>query len=107
MTAIEAISNSPMDRRRFLRCGIGAATLGVAAGSPAVSKEKPVPLRDRICLFTDHLDDHGFTYAEIAVHLKQLGMAGPDLTVRPGGVVPPERVAEELPKVAAALRIPG
>jgi sugar phosphate isomerase/epimerase len=55
----------------------------------------------------DHLDDHGFTYQEIAAHLKELGVTGPDLTVRPGGVVPPERVTEELPKMAAALREQG
>jgi sugar phosphate isomerase/epimerase len=36
--------------------------------------------------------------------LKDLGVSGPDLTVRPGGLVPPERAAEELPKAVAAFR---
>jgi sugar phosphate isomerase/epimerase len=81
-----------------------AATL--AAGAVA-DEMKPVPVQDRICLFTDHLDDYGYTYKEVASMLKQLRVAGPDLTVRPGGLVPPERVAEELPRAVAAFREEG
>lgn len=65
------------------------------------------PLRDRICLFTDHLDDSGFSYAEVARMLRELRIAGPDLTVRPGGLVDPQRAAEELPKAFAAFRAEG
>lgn len=39
--------------------------------------------------------------------LKELGVAGPDLTVRSGGLVAPKRVAEELPKAVAAFRKEG
>src|SRR5262249_22860370 len=39
--------------------------------------------------------------------LVPLKIAGPDLTVRGGGLVPPDRVAEELPKAAAAFREQG
>jgi sugar phosphate isomerase/epimerase len=94
-----------MHRRQVLQAGL-AAMAGLASGGPIVA-QKPVPLRERICLFTDHLDDHGFSYKEVAVHLKAVGVSGPDLTVRPGGLVAPERVTEELPKVAAALREQG
>jgi sugar phosphate isomerase/epimerase len=94
-----------VDRRQFLRTSVAGATLGLSSRLSAA--EKPPRLRDRICLFMDHLDDHGFSYQEIAAHLKEVGVTGPDLTVRPGGVVPPERVTEELPKVAAALRDQG
>lgn len=66
-----------------------------------------VPPEKRICLFTDHLDDFGFTYAEVAKMLRELGVSGPDLTVRPGGLVPPDRVADELPRAAAAFRDQG
>jgi sugar phosphate isomerase/epimerase len=65
------------------------------------------PIQDRICVFTDHVDDAGFTYQEVAKLLAELKVAGPDLTVRGGGLVPPEAVAEELPKAAAAFRDQG
>ncbi len=96
-------------RRHFLQTGLAGATLGLTSlrSAAAETKTKPVPLRERICLFMDHLDDQGFSYPEIAAHLKELGVTGPDLTVRPGGIVAPERVTEELPKVAAALRERG
>jgi sugar phosphate isomerase/epimerase len=50
----------------------------------------------RVCLFTDHLE--GFSYQEVARMLKDLAVSGPDLTVRRGGLVAPERVREELPR---------
>ncbi len=96
-----------MQRRDFLRACIAAATLGLSPRPQPAAEDKPAPLRDRICLFTDHLDDHGFSYKEVAAHLEALGVTGPDLTVRPGGLVAPERVEQELPKVATALRDRG
>lgn len=96
---------TPLDRRRFLRTALAAVAF--APATRAADAPKPRPVHERICLFTDHLDDHGFTYAEVAAHLKELGVAGPDLTVRPGGLVPPERVAEELPKAAGVFREHG
>ena len=39
--------------------------------------------------------------------LKELKIAGPDLTVRPGGLVLPEQVAEDLPKAVSAFRDAG
>lgn len=62
-------------------------------------------LSARICVFTDHLA--GFPYAEVARMLRQAGVTGPDLTVRPGGLVLPERVEEDLPRAAAAFREQG
>src|SRR5688572_30638828 len=90
-----------IDRRSLLTAG-GLGLVRAAGAQPA-----PAPIQDRLCLFTDHLDDYGYPYEEIAGMLKQLGIAGPDLTVRPGGLVTPERVAEELPKAAAAFRAKG
>ncbi|HEU0123325.1 MAG TPA: sugar phosphate isomerase/epimerase family protein [Bryobacteraceae bacterium] len=78
-----------LSRRTFL-----TASAGAAAAGPDLSS--------RICLFTDHLG--GFTYAEVARMLKDLGVAGPDLTVRRGGLVTPERVAEDLPKAVQIFR---
>jgi sugar phosphate isomerase/epimerase len=59
-------------------------------------------LTSRICLFTDHLA--GFSYQEVARMLKDLGVSGPDLTVRRKGLVAPESVAEDLPKALRAFR---
>jgi sugar phosphate isomerase/epimerase len=106
-----------MNRRQFLLVGTAASSAALAkfgsvqAGKSHCNSQRPntaaTPIRDRICLFTDHLDDFGYRYEEVASMLKQLQIAGPDLTVRPGGLVPPERVADELPKAAAVFREHG
>ena len=95
-----------MDRRDFLATALAGAAVCLPGGRPrAVADEPPAsPLAKRLCLFTDHLDDAGYSYAEVASMLAQLKIAGPDLTVRPGGLVPPDRVAQELPKAATAFR---
>jgi sugar phosphate isomerase/epimerase len=103
-----------MRRREFIRTVsrsaalIGSLRIGQVIRAAEDPSSKPaVPLDQRICLFTDHLDDHGYRFADVAKMLSQLGISGPDLTVRPGGLVAPERVADELPKAAAAFRDVG
>jgi sugar phosphate isomerase/epimerase len=108
-----------MQRREFLKAGVLAAGLGAVSGRSAAgggddleaeqrAASRPAPpIQDRICLFTDHLDDFDFSYAEIARMLRELGLAGPDLTVRRGGLVKPERVAEDLPEAVTAFREAG
>jgi sugar phosphate isomerase/epimerase len=88
-------------------CRSVVAWQGVDDRRSAPTGKQTVPLADRICLFTDHLDDFGYSYADVARMLSQLKIAGPDLTVRPGGLVAPERVAEDLPKAVAAFRENG
>jgi L-ribulose-5-phosphate 3-epimerase len=105
-----------MLRRDFLKMSGGfamPAAFGVfangshlAIGADGVGPAA-VPISDRICLFTDHLDDFGYSYADLAGMLKPLKISGPDLTVRAGGVVAPDQAVEELPKVAAAFREAG
>jgi L-ribulose-5-phosphate 3-epimerase len=73
--------------------------IALAAASPLI--QGAADLSSRICLFTDHLA--GFSYQEVARMLKELGVTGPDLTVRRGGLVAPERAAFELPKAHAAF----
>jgi len=82
-----------VDRRTML-------SLALARPSPG---EAPGP---ELCLFTDHLDDHGYSFAEVAGMLRQLGI-GPDLTVRPGGLVLPEQAERALPAAVAAFREQG
>jgi sugar phosphate isomerase/epimerase len=96
-----------MLRRDFVTgCSAAAAVLSSKLPTATAADAVP-PVTDRIALFTDHLDDAGFNYAELAKMIAPLKIAGPDLTVRGGGVVPPERAAEELPKAAAAFRDEG
>jgi L-ribulose-5-phosphate 3-epimerase len=85
-----------MHRREFMKA---AATAPLALLPPASTPEA------KICLFTDHLAD--FDYREVATMLRQVGVVGADLTVRPGGLVKPERVVEDLPKAAAVLKENG
>jgi sugar phosphate isomerase/epimerase len=102
-----------MNRRNFLGSLAAPALAGMVSSTFLAAHEEieqtntTVPWSKRICLFTDHLDDFGYSYAEVARMLKQLQIAGPDLTVRPGGLVLPERVSEDLPKAAAAFRDHG
>lgn len=85
-----------MTRRTLLQAGL-------AAGSTATGK---ADLRSReIALFTDHLA--GFTWEEVARMFRDLKVAGPDLTVRSGGLVKPERVREDLPRAVAVFREHG
>lgn len=100
-----------MRRREFLRHGCAtsaAACLWGSSATPSASANAvPKPIEDRLCLFTDHLDDHGFSYVELARMISPLKIAGPDLTVRGGGVIAPKSVIEELPKAAAAFKDQG
>lgn len=105
-----------MNRRQFLNVAAPIAASALIARRSCVASDeasdspevkRTVALTDRICLFTDHLDDFGYSYADVARMLKQLKIDGPDLTVRPGGLVLPERVAEDLPKAVAAFRDAG
>lgn len=105
-----------MHRRSFLKTACHAGIAMSADNSlPAFESKNNtptpnhphLPLRELICLFTDHLDDFGYSYADVAKMLAPLKIAGPDLTVRGGGLVPPDRLADELPKAAAAFRDQG
>jgi sugar phosphate isomerase/epimerase len=58
-----------------------------------------------ISLFSKHLP--AMDWARMARAVKKLGFGGIDLTVRPGGHVPPEHASEDLPKAVAAIRAEG
>ena len=90
-----------MNRRELLMAGLAAA-------APAPAAPQPPPLEDRICVFTDPFDGpDGFTLDGVAGLLDEVGVAGPDLTVRPGGLVLPERVEQDLPKAHTAFEKRG
>lgn len=103
-----------MHRRELLKAGLGASLAAAfpmasrtAGAAPAIDRTNLLAsLPERLCVFTDHVDDLGYSYADVAKQYGVLGN-GPDLTVRGGGVVPPERVVEELPKAVDAFRNAG
>lgn len=55
-----------------------------------------------LCVFTKQLQ--GLSFEQIADIGAELGLDGIEAPVRPGGHVEPEQVADELPKLAAALK---
>ncbi len=88
-----------MTRRQWMQWFLAAPLAGAAHAQPAPA----VPLHRRICLFLDCLDHFDLSYAEVAKMVRDLGFVGPDLTVRSGGLVVPERAAAELPRALAAF----
>jgi sugar phosphate isomerase/epimerase len=91
-------------RRHFLK----AATVGTA---PALAPRRRAAESPRVgfggtlCLFSKHLPD--MDAKSLAQAVEQLGFAGVDLTVRPGGHVAPERATLDLPPFVRTLREEG
>ncbi len=89
------------NRRDFLKITSAAALAG-AFDRPALAANG---FNGTLCLFSKHLPE--MNWQQLAQAVKKLGFGGVDLTVRPGGHVLPERVAEDLPKAVAAVRAEG
>jgi sugar phosphate isomerase/epimerase len=85
-------------RRSFLASVAGAAVapahMAAAAGFPGT-----------VCLFSKHLP--ALDAPALGRAVKSLGLGAVDLTVRPGGHVPPERAAGGLAPFVRALRAEG
>ncbi|HMG91863.1 MAG TPA: TIM barrel protein [Chryseolinea sp.] len=102
------------NRREFilnsllLSAGVSASSYTPVKAFPA-SHRNAAPLQDndifKISIFSKHLQ--WLNYAEMAQVAAQIGFDGVDITVRPGGHVLPERVAEDLPKAVDAVRKAG
>lgn len=76
------------------------------AGSAAMAAPVNEPRQTTpICAFSKHFQ--WLTVRETAELVKQIGYDGLDLTVRAGGHVLPERVADDLPKAAEQIRAAG
>lgn len=87
-----------MNRRDFL---IAAAVSQAATRL----KAQPQPAHHGACFFSKHLAN--LNYEELGKAVREAGFDGVDLTVRPGGHVLPERVAQDLPRAVEALRSHG
>src|SRR5262245_1128768 len=85
------------NRRDFIKSASAFAAASMLPNTAGFNVE--------ICFFSKHLPDMNWT--RLAQTVKKLGFGGIDLTVRPGGHVPPERAAEDLPKAVAAIRAEG
>ncbi len=84
-----------MKRREFL-----------AASSCVMLAEAQTPAaKPTLCLFSKHAAK--LNYQELGKYSKQVGFGGVDLTVRPGGHVLPEKVADDLPIAVAVLETFG
>lgn len=59
----------------------------------------------KIVMFSKHLQE--LSVREAGARARKLGFAGLDLTVRPGGHIAPEQVAQGLPAAVSALREEG
>src|SRR6184192_1209308 len=87
-----------MDRRHFL---LTAAASQVAARLTADTTST----RQAACFFSKHLPN--LNYDDLGKAVSGAGFDGVDLTVRPGGHVLPERVAQDLPRAVETIRSHG
>lgn len=89
-------------RRDFLKLSTlaGAATLLPGASATAMAS-----IPREFCIFTKHLQSLSFN--QLAEVTAEMGAQGIEAPIRPGGQVEPERVEEDLPKLAEALRKSG
>ena len=88
-------------RRRFIETVTAAGTL---ATIPLATAAEP-GFRGTLCFFSKHLPD--MDAHRLGRALKRVGFGGVDLTVRPGGHVDPNRVAQDLPSFVAGIREAG
>jgi sugar phosphate isomerase/epimerase len=87
------------NRRNFLKL----ASLGALAPTFPISAASPS--RQEFSVFTKHLI--GLDFDNLADLIAELGIDGIEAPVRPKGHVEPERVEEDLPKLAEALKQRG
>src|SRR5437868_9413174 len=97
-------SISQLSRREFVKCSAlaaAAAAIPATFGAPVETKKLPW----KFCAFEKPV--MFLNYDETAEMFAELGFNGIEAAVRPGGHVLPERVEEDLPKFAAALKKRG
>jgi sugar phosphate isomerase/epimerase len=90
-------------RRKFIQNAALSGVLLPLANTESFAIPSARPLR--VHIFSKHLQF--LNYEELADAAKEMGFDGIDLTVRPNGHVLPERVEQDLPKAAEAMRKAG
>ena len=93
-------------RRELLRAGaVSAASLWLHGRASAAPGSAGGSLHGTVHVFSKHLQ--WLDYRGMAETAAEVGFDGVDLTVRPGGHVPPERVEEDLPRAVEAAQKAG
>jgi sugar phosphate isomerase/epimerase len=93
-----------LSRRDFLARSTVAASATALCGSPALSCLAADKLVSPIVVFSKVYQALKLGFDDAAALTVEAGLDGIDCPVRPGGEVLPERVAEDLPRYAEALR---
>lgn len=101
-------TRKPYSRRNFIKtmgaAGAGISLLGMT--NPLNFKESTSQQQSwKIFMFSKHLQF--LDYEETAEAMKEAGLDGADLTVRPGGHVLPENATTDLPKAIEAFEKRG
>ncbi|HNR29674.1 MAG TPA: TIM barrel protein [Candidatus Hydrogenedentes bacterium] len=94
--------SSSLSRREFLAATAASALAFSGSAAAQGASLAPPP----VCVFSKHLQ-HLTTYRALATQVKRLEFDGVDLTVREGGHVLPDRVAEDLPRAVEVLCAEG
>lgn len=100
--AVRSLTHIMNTRRTFLQSAASAGAALIAAPLAAAPSGKR---KNTLCAFTKHLQ--GLSFDEIADIAAGVGLDGIEAPIRPGGHVEPERVEEDLPKLAEALKKRG
>ncbi|MCC8426539.1 sugar phosphate isomerase/epimerase [Mucilaginibacter sp. UR6-11] len=101
-----------ISRKNFIK-GAAVTLAGIPLGAPVLGRLLPASSfknttagnAHSLNIFSKHLQ--WLNYADMARQAAQLGFDGIDLTVRTGGHVLPERVADDLPKALEAVTKAG
>ncbi len=94
-----------MKRRDFIHYSAMASALPFLPTGMMAAPATPAPKDLEIHVFSKHLQF--LDYKALGKMVKEMGFAGADLTVRPGGHVLPENVEKDLPKAVEGLRQAG
>lgn len=95
-------------RRDFLRTGGTAAAATLTSHFPLLTNPAAAASAggpSEFCFFTKHL--HGLSFDQIADIAADVGVQGIEAPIRPGGHVEPDKIEEDLPKLAEALKKRG
>lgn len=106
-SGLPAIAKQGICRRQFLAGGLAS---GAMAWVGLGRTEMPAATGDRRCpiaLFSKVYQELKLTFEDSAELTAEAGLDGIDCPVRPGGQVLPERVEEDLPRFAEALKRRG
>lgn len=94
-----------MDRRTFLHrssAAAGSLAIGSALLHTSASAQLPTAPRFPIAVFTKVFQTHSFE--QLATAVEQMEVDGIEATIRKGGHIEPEKAAEQVPQMAAALK---